>query len=50
MAGIYPVWLRSTIDLAYSLTAATSAAESYGLQVALAWWTVGIALAGAYFA
>jgi cytochrome bd ubiquinol oxidase subunit II len=49
MAGIYPVWLRSTIDPAHSLTAANSAAKSYGLQVALVWWTVGIALAGGYF-
>jgi cytochrome d ubiquinol oxidase subunit II len=50
MAGTYPVWLRSTIDPAHSLTAQNSAASSYGLQVALVWWTVGIALAGAYFA
>src|SRR5262249_42216185 len=50
MAGMYPVWLRSTIDPAHSLTAANSAAGSYGLQVALGWWTVGIALAVAYFA
>jgi cytochrome bd ubiquinol oxidase subunit II len=49
MAGIYPVWLRSTIDPAHSLTAANSAAKAYGLQVALVWWTVGIALAGGYF-
>jgi cytochrome bd ubiquinol oxidase subunit II len=49
MAGSYPVWLRSTVDPAHSLTAANSAAEGYGLQVALVWWTVGIALAGAYF-
>jgi cytochrome d ubiquinol oxidase subunit II len=49
MAGIYPVWLRSTLDSAYSLTAENSAARSYGLQVALVWWVVGIALAGAYF-
>jgi cytochrome d ubiquinol oxidase subunit II len=49
LAGIYPVWLRSTLDPAHSLTAANSAASSYGLQVALVWWTVGIALAGAYF-
>ena len=49
MAGLYPVWLRSTLDPAHSLTAANSAAESYGLRVALAWWVVGIALAGAYF-
>jgi cytochrome d ubiquinol oxidase subunit II len=49
MAGIYPVWLRSTIQPAYDLTAENSAADSYGLRTALAWWTVGIALAGAYF-
>ena len=50
MARIYPVWLRSTIDPTHSLTATNSAANNYGLQVALVWWTVGIALAGAYFA
>jgi cytochrome bd ubiquinol oxidase subunit II len=49
MAGIYPVWLRSTIDPAYSLTAGNSAAKSYGLQVALVWWVVGITLAAVYF-
>ncbi|TMQ34415.1 MAG: cytochrome d ubiquinol oxidase subunit II, partial [Planctomycetota bacterium] len=49
MAGIYPVWLRSTIDPVHSLTAANAAAGGYGLQVALVWWTVGIALAGGYF-
>jgi cytochrome d ubiquinol oxidase subunit II len=50
MAGSYPVWLRSPIDPAHSLTTANSAAASYGLHVALVWWAVGIALAGAYFA
>jgi cytochrome d ubiquinol oxidase subunit II len=50
LAGTYPVWLRSTIDPAYSLTAQNSAAQSYGLQVALVWWTASMALAGAYFA
>jgi cytochrome d ubiquinol oxidase subunit II len=49
MAGIYPVWLRSTIDPAHSLTAANSAAKSYGLQVALVWWSIGMVLAGGYF-
>jgi cytochrome bd ubiquinol oxidase subunit II len=49
MAGIYPVWLRSNIDPSYSLTAANSAAKSYGLQVALVWWSIGIVLAGGYF-
>jgi cytochrome d ubiquinol oxidase subunit II len=50
LAGLYPVWLRSTIDPAHSLTATNSAANDYGLQVALLWWTAGIVLAGAYFA
>jgi cytochrome d ubiquinol oxidase subunit II len=49
MAGIYPVWLRSTLDPASNLTAENSAAATYGLQVALVWGTVGLALAGAYF-
>jgi cytochrome d ubiquinol oxidase subunit II len=49
MAGIYPLWLRSSIDPAHSLTAANSAADGYGLQVALVWWTVGITLAAGYF-
>jgi cytochrome d ubiquinol oxidase subunit II len=49
MAGIYPVWLRSTIDPVYSLTAANAVAGSYGLQVALVWWTIGMGFAGAYF-
>jgi cytochrome bd ubiquinol oxidase subunit II len=46
LAGVYPVWLRSTLDPAQSLTATNSAAHSYGLQVALVWWTAGIVLAG----
>jgi cytochrome d ubiquinol oxidase subunit II len=49
MAGNYPLWLRSTLDPAHSLTAANTAAESYALQVGLVWWSVGITLAGGYF-
>jgi hypothetical protein len=49
MAGIYPVWLRPTLDPAHSLTATNSAATSYRLQVALVWRTIGIASAGEYF-
>jgi cytochrome d ubiquinol oxidase subunit II len=49
MAGIYPVWLRSTLDPAHSLTVANTGADSYGLQVALVWWAVGITLTGGYF-
>jgi cytochrome d ubiquinol oxidase subunit II len=49
LAGVYPVWLRSTIDPAYSLTAANSAAGSYGLRVGLIWWIIGMTLATGYF-
>ncbi len=44
MAGIYPFWLRSTLDPSYSLTASNSASDRYGMGVALTWWAVGIAL------
>ena len=50
LAGCYPVWLRSTIDPAYNLTTTNSAANHDALQIALGWWTVGILLAGGYFA
>jgi cytochrome d ubiquinol oxidase subunit II len=49
MAGIYPVWLRSTIDPARSLTATNTASQTYALQVALVWWAIGITLAAGYF-
>ena len=49
MTGSYPIWLRSTVDPAHSLTAANTAAQSYALQVGLVWWSIGIALAGGYF-
>jgi cytochrome d ubiquinol oxidase subunit II len=50
LAGNYPFWLRSTLDPANSLTAVNTASRSYALQVGLVWWTVGITLAGGYFA
>lgn len=50
MTGNYPTWLRSTVDTGLSLTVTNSASESYALQVGLVWWTVGISLAGGYFA
>ncbi len=50
MAGNYPFWLRSTIDPAFSLTAANTASAGYGLRVALGWWVGGMLLAGCYFA
>jgi cytochrome d ubiquinol oxidase subunit II len=49
MAGNYPALLRSTLDPAQSITAASAAAGSYGLRVALVWWTAGIALVAFYF-
>lgn len=49
MTGNYPYWLRSTIDPAYSLTAVRTASATYGLQMALAWWMIGITLAVGYF-
>jgi len=50
MAGNYPFWLRSTLDPTFSLSAANTASKSYALQVGLAWWAIGITLAGGYFA
>jgi cytochrome d ubiquinol oxidase subunit II len=49
MAGNYPFWLRSTVAPDHGLTAANTAAASYGLSVALLWFAVGIALAAGYF-
>jgi cytochrome d ubiquinol oxidase subunit II len=49
LAGQYPHWLRSTLDPSLSLTAQNSAADHYGLRVALTWWPVGIALVAVYF-
>lgn len=49
LAGQYPFWLRSTLDTSHSLTALNSASDHYGLQVALTWWPVGIALVAVYF-
>jgi cytochrome d ubiquinol oxidase subunit II len=48
-AGNYPFWLRSTLDPAYSLTAANSISASYGMRGALGWWVVGTVLAACYF-
>jgi hypothetical protein len=49
MACNYPYWLRSTLEPIHGLTAQNSAAGTYGLRGALYWWTIGTALAGAYF-
>jgi cytochrome d ubiquinol oxidase subunit II len=49
LAGNYPYWLRSTLDLSDSLTASNSASAPRGLGVALVWWAVGIVLVAGYF-
>ena len=47
-ASLFPVLLPSTIDPAYDVTAAGSAAGPHGLRVGLGWWGIGIPLAAAY--
>ena len=49
-ASTYPVLLRSTLDPAYSLTAANAASSPASLRLALGWWVVGIPLVIGYFA
>ena len=48
-ASLYPTWLRSTLDPAYSLTAANTATSPHALRVGLYWWPVGFVLAVVYF-
>ncbi len=49
LAGNFPFWLRSTLDPSLGLTASNSAAGHHGLEVALAWWALGILLVSGYF-
>ena len=49
MLGNYPNWLRSTIGPEWSLTAANSISSSASLNVAIVWWSLGMALTIAYF-
>jgi cytochrome d ubiquinol oxidase subunit II len=49
LAGNYPFWLRSTLDLSDSLTATNSASDRRGLGMGFIWWAVGIALVAVYF-
>jgi cytochrome d ubiquinol oxidase subunit II len=49
LAGIYPFWLRSTVDPSSSLTATNAAAGRYGLSVAFWWWAAGMVLVTGYF-
>jgi len=47
-AAVYPTWLRSTLDPAWSLTAEATAAAPHSLAAGLAWWPVGFLLAILY--
>lgn len=49
-AAVYPVWLGSTLDPGWSLTALNSAASERALRYGLYWWPVGFVLALFYFA
>jgi cytochrome bd ubiquinol oxidase subunit II len=49
-AGVlYPVLLPSTVDAAYDLDVYSASSGHHGLEVGLAWWIPGIALAVLYF-
>lgn len=49
-AALYPVLLRSTVDPAFDVTAATAATGRRGLTLGLCWWIPALVLAVAYFA
>ena len=46
--GLYPMVLPAR-NPAYSLTVASAKAGSYGLQIGLIWWAIGMVLAAGYF-
>ncbi|MBI3667169.1 MAG: cytochrome d ubiquinol oxidase subunit II [Acidobacteria bacterium] len=47
--GLYPYVLPSSTSPSYSLTVHNAKAGEYGLRIGLVWWTIGMALATAYF-
>jgi cytochrome d ubiquinol oxidase subunit II len=47
-AGLFPLLLRSTIDPAWSITAAGAAAADHGLRIGLGWWLLGMPLVALY--
>jgi cytochrome d ubiquinol oxidase subunit II len=49
-AGLYPNVLPAREGNPNSLTVDNASASSYGLEVALVWWTIGILLVSGYFA
>lgn len=48
-AALYPTWLASTLDPAWTLTARNAAAASQSLRAGLLWWPPGFVLAAVYF-
>jgi cytochrome d ubiquinol oxidase subunit II len=49
-AGLYPDFLRSTVDETWNLTVHNAAAGRAGLVIGLAWWIPALVLAAGYFA
>ncbi len=47
--AVYPNVLMASGDPANNLTIANTITGSYGLQIAIRWWTVGMVFAIAYF-
>ena len=47
-AGLFPLLLPSTVDPAYSITAAGAAAAEHGLRIGLGWWLLGMPLVALY--
>jgi cytochrome d ubiquinol oxidase subunit II len=47
--GVFPVFLHSTLDPQYSMTAYSGAASPRGFVIALFWWPLAVALAFTYF-
>jgi cytochrome d ubiquinol oxidase subunit II len=47
--GMFPYLLPASTDPSYGLTVYNSAAASYGLNVGLIWWIIGITLTSGYF-
>jgi cytochrome d ubiquinol oxidase subunit II len=46
--SLYPTLLAASTNSLYSLTVSNAKASDYGLKIGLAWWPIGMALAGGY--
>jgi cytochrome d ubiquinol oxidase subunit II len=49
LAGLYPYWMRSTIDSSYHLAVSNNLSARHRMGVALIWWSLGIVLIAGYF-